>query len=212
MKLIIGNRNYSSWSFRAWLGLTMGGVAFETELRPFDEENDFRDYLAFSPTGKVPVLQDQGRTVWESLAILEYAAETHPEKPFWPEDADARTYARCIAHEMHAGFSGIRNECPMNMRRAPGDLVVSEAVRKDVARIETILDNCLQTYGGPFLFGPFSIADAMYAPVVNRLEIYRLSTHPAVERYTQAMKALPAWQDWVEKGCAEPWVVAMDEV
>ncbi len=212
MKLIIGNKNYSSWSFRAWLGLAVFGVDFETDLRPFDVDNNYRDYFEFSPTGKVPVLQHNGQTVWESLAILEYAAERFPEQAWWPSATVERTLARCVAHEMHAGFFALRSACPMNMRREPAKLAVDERVTRDVARVETIWRDCLDASGGPFLFGAFTIADAMYAPVVNRLQIYRLSDDPAVMAYGKAMNELTQWQRWATDAADEPWVVAIDEV
>lgn len=211
MKLIIGNKNYSSWSFRVWLTLRMKNVAFEEELRPFDIENGFRDYLAFSPTGKVPVLQDQGQTVWESLAILEHVAEQHAG--LWPLSATERSRARCISHEIHSGFSALRNACPMNMRRPPGAIEADERVRRDVKRIEKIWAECLQASGGPFLFGrSFTIADGMHAPAVNRMQIYQLSQSPAVLSYTETMTGLEPWQEWSDAAREEPWVVDEDEV
>jgi len=212
VKLLIGNKNYSSWSLRVWIALKVKEFDFVTDLRPFASASDFQDFFEFSPTGKVPVLQHKGRTIWESLAILEYLAEQFPAAMLWPVDVDQRTEARCISHEMHAGFSALRTCCPMNMRRPPSAIVVSSVVEKDVSRIETIWQGCLEAYGGPFLFGEFSIADAMYAPVVNRLQIYQLSDTEAVQRYTAAMTELPAWRDWVADSRAETWVVDMDEV
>lgn len=212
LHLIIANQNYSSWSFRPWLLMSVKGIPFECELRPFDEANQMRDFFEFSPTGKVPVLQHQQRTVWESMAIMEYLAELYPDRGLWPKDSAQRAYARSIANEMHAGFPGLRGHCPMNMRREPGRLAnLPEQVDKDVARIESIWEDCLRQSGGPYLFDEFCIADAMYAPVVNRLHVYQLSEHPAVSQYSSAMTALPAWQQWEAAGRAEPWIVAMDE-
>lgn len=211
LKLIIANQNYSSWSLRPWILLKAKGIAFECELQRFDEATNQRHFFEFSPTGKVPVLQHDGRTVWESLAIMEYLAELYPDRELWPTDFGQRAHARSIASEMHAGFPGLRTHCPMNMRRQPGKLELPEQVRTDVARIEQIWDECLDRSGGPFLFGTFGIADAMFAPVVNRLAIYLLSEHPAVTRYSKAMTALPAWQEWEAAGRAEPWIVEMDE-
>ena len=211
MKLFIGNKNYSSWSFRPWLGMKVQNTVFDEVLVPFEDEIGNPKFREFSPTGKVPCLVDGDLTVWESLAILEYAADRFPEKPYWPTDMGARATARAVAHEMHGGFSALRNECPMNMRREHREIEVSDQVRKDVSRIETLWDQCLQKSGGPFLFGEFCNADAMYAPVVNRLEIYCLSSADCVDRYSGAMKALPAWQEWDVAGRAEPWVVESDE-
>jgi len=161
--------------------------------------------------GKVPVLVDGDLVVWESLAILEYLAERFPEARLWPEDIAARARARSMAHEMHGGFGALRSECPMNMAREVRPIAVSDGVRRDVARIEQLWSEALAASNGPFLFGDFTNADAMFAPVVNRLEIYALSTHEAVSRYSAAMKALPAWTEWEAAGRAEPWIVEADE-
>ncbi|MCB1421479.1 MAG: glutathione S-transferase family protein [Nitratireductor sp.] len=211
MRLYIGNKNYSSWSFRPWIAMKVKEIEFEEVLVPFDDEGGNPKFREFSPSGKVPTLVDGDLTIWESLAILEYLAERFPEKTFWPRETAARAMARAVANEMHGGFGGLRSECPMNMRREIRAIEVSDSVRRDVARIEKLWSDCLETSGGPFLFGEFSNADAMFAPVVNRLEKYALSEHPAVAAYTKAMKALPAWIEWEEAGIAEPWIVPADE-
>ncbi len=211
MKLFIGNKNYSSWSFRSWIAMKAKGIEFEEILIPFDDAGGNPKFKEFSPTGKVPTLVDVDLTIWESLAILEYLHDRFPEKGFWPKDQKARALARSVANEMHGGFFGIRNECPMNLRREVRAIEVSDAVRKDVSRIETIWSDCLKTFGGPFLFGEFSNADAMFAPVVNRLEKYALSSHPAVLAYTAAMKSHPAWKEWEAAALKETWVVPADE-
>lgn len=210
MKLIIGNKKYSSWSMRPWLAMRVAGLAFEEELIPFDDEAGNPAIKAVSPTGRVPVLVEGDLVIAESLAIMERAAELAPG--LWPEAADARARARAAAAEMHAGFGALRSECPMNFGRAPAPLAVSDGVRADVARIEELWDESLEASGGPFLFGEFGNADAMFAPVVNRLEIYELSDHPAVRALTAAMKGLPAWQEWEAAARAEPWIVPADEV
>ncbi len=212
LHLIIANKNYSSWSFRPWLAMAASGIAFNETVAPFDEANHNRHFLEFSPSKKVPVLQHGDLTLWESLAIMEYVADLHPGKGLWPAHIQERGKARAVSHEMHGGFGALRAECPMNMRRKIGEIAVSDAVRADVARIETIWVECLEASGGPFLFGSFSNADAMYAPVVNRFEVYALSSAPHVEAYSRAMKALPAWQEWDEAARAEPWVVEEEEV
>jgi glutathione S-transferase len=211
MRLYIGNKNYSSWSFRPWIAMKAKGVAFEEVLIPFDDEGGNPKFKEFSPTGKVPVLVDGDLTVWESLAILEYLHDRFPRWGFWPSDDAARAHARSIANEMHGGFSALRNACPMNMRRPVRAIEVSEAVRRDVTRIEQIWEHCLASHGGPFLYGEFCNADAMYAPVVNRLEKYALSDHPAVVAYTRAMKGHAAWQEWEAAALEEPWIVPADE-
>ena len=209
VKLIIGNKKYSSWSFRPWLAMKVAGIAFEEELIRFDFPAGNPAIKAATPTGKVPCLVDGDAVIPESLAILEYTAEIAPT--LWPTNPAARAHARAIASEMHGGFGHLRNECPMNMAREVKALEVSEGARQDIARVEQIWAECLEAYGGPFLFGDFTNADAMFAPVVNRLEIYALSGHPAVKAYTNAMKALPAWQEWEKAGRAEPWIVEEDE-
>ena len=211
MKLIIGNKKYSSWSFRPWLAMRVNRINFEEELIPFDFAAGNPAIKAASPAGKVPVMVDGDLVIWESLAILEYLAERFPEAGLWPDDIAARARARAMASEMHGGFGALRSECPMNMARAVGAIGVSGAVHRDVARIETLWAEALAASGGPFLFGDFTNADAMFAPVVNRLDIYALSTHEAVARYTAAMKALPAWAEWETAGRAEPWIVEEDE-
>ena len=211
MRLYIGNKNYSSWSFRPWIAMKAKGIDFEEILVPFDDAGGNPKFREFSPTGKVPTLVDDNLTIWESLAILEYLDDKFPEKGFWPKDQKARALARAISNEMHGGFGGLRNECPMNMRRAVRAINVSDAVRKDVARIEILWDNCLKSSGGPFLFGEFSNADAMFAPVVNRLEKYALSDHPSVKAYTKAMKSHAAWQAWEAEALKETWIVPADE-
>lgn len=211
MKLIIGNKKYSSWSFRPWIAMRVKGIAFAEELIPFDDDAGNPAIKAATPAGKVPVLVDGDLAVWESLAILEYLAERFPEARLWPEDIAARAQARSMAHEMHGGFMALRSECPMNMAREKRPIAVSDGVRRDVARIEQLWSEALSASDGPFLFGDFSNADAMFAPVVNRLEIYALTTHEAVARYSAAMKALPAWAEWQAAGRAEPWIVEADE-
>ena len=212
MKLHIGNKNYSSWSMRPWIAMRHGEIAFEEILTPFDDHGGNPAFREFSPTGKVPALVDGDLTIWESLAILEYVAEKHPDAGLWPEDRVERARARAAACEMHAGFTALRSACPMNIRRQIAPLSVDDAVRRDVSRIETLFAECLDRSGGPFLFGGFTNADAMYAPVVNRLEVYALSESPAVRAYTAAIKALPAWREWEDAARAETWTVLHEEV
>ena len=211
MELYIGNQKYSSWSFRPWIAMKVKGVEFTTLLRRFDDHPERIDFTTFSPTGQVPLLDDDGTKVWESLAILEYLADRYPDRGFWPEATGQRAHARAISAEMLAGFTALRSECPMNMARKTGAIDVSAGVMSNVARIEQIWRECLEVSGGPFLFGEFCNADAMYAPVVNRLEIYELSRDEAVASYSAAMKALPAWQEWEAAGKAEPWIYPEDE-
>lgn len=211
LHLYIANKNYSSWSLRPWLLMKVKGIEFKETLSPFDEPNHNQHFLEFSPSKKVPVLHVNSQIIWESLAICECLADLYPEAGLWPADSMDRAKARSLSTEMVSGFSHLRAECPMNMRREHYAISVSDGVRKDVQRIEAIWSECLQSYGGPFLFGEFSIVDAMFAPVVNRLQIYCLSEAPAVLKYREAMHALPAWQEWEAAGRAEPWIVEEDE-
>lgn len=212
MRLYIGNKNYSSWSMRPWIAMRAKGIDFEEELIPFNDDAGNPKFREFSPTGKVPVLVDGELRVWESLAILEYLHDKFPDAGFWPQDIATRAAARAFASEMHAGFNALRSTCHMNIRRPVRAIEVGEGVRRDVARIEELWRDCLDVWGGPFLFGEFCNADAMYAPVVNRLETYALSDHPAVAAYTKAMKALPAWIEWEAASRAEPWTLPAEEI
>lgn len=209
--LYIGNKNYSSWSLRPWIAMEAAGVPFTDEVIPFDFPAGNPKFKAISPTGRVPVLHHGDVRVWESLAIIEYVAELFPDKGIWPKDAGARAEARAISMEMLSGFRALRNACPMNIRREPRAIALPDGVTDDVARIETIWKEALTRSGGPFLFGAFSAADAMYAPVVNRFETYRLTQDEAVLAYIARMKAHPAWRKWQTAALAEPWIVPEDE-
>ncbi|MCX2723018.1 glutathione S-transferase family protein [Roseibium salinum] len=211
-ELYIGNKNYSSWSFRPWIALKHKDIPFTEHLVPFDFENGNPEFAAFSPSMKVPVLTDGDLTVWDSLAILEYAAEVYPDKNLWPRDRAARARARCISAEMHSGFSALRGACPMNMRRPIEKLAVGDAVRADVARIVRIWTECLEASGGPFLFGDFTIADAMFAPVVSRFATYHLSEDRIVRRYSDTLTSTPAWRVWEAEALKETWIVEVDEI
>lgn len=210
--LYVGNKNYSSWSFRPWIALEAAGVPFTDKVIPFDFAAGNPQFRDLSPTGKVPVLHHGAVRVWESLAIIEYVAELFPERGLWPRDAAARAEARAISMEMLSGFRAIRNACPMNIRRKPGKIDLPDGVRDDVARIETIWKDALARSGGPFLFGAFSAGDAMYAPVVSRFEAYCLTQDETVLAYMARMKAHPAWRKWQAAAEAEPWIVPEDEV
>ena len=218
LKLIVGNKNYSSWSMRPWIGLRAAGIPFEDEVIPLyvDAETKAR-ITAYSPAGKVPILIDgQGADavrVWESLAILEYASERFREVHLWPSDTKARAHARAISTEMHSGFAALRNECGMNMWRPPAKKELSADARANIARIQEIWTEARAKYGaeGPFLFGKFTAADAMYAPVVSRFETYAIDVSAPVRAYMEAMIALPAWQEWRRAALKEHWVIAAYE-
>jgi glutathione S-transferase len=214
LTLAIGNKNYSSWSFRPWIALRMAGIPFEEVEIPLYEPGSKERILAFSPAGKVPVLIDGDVRVWESLAIIDYLAERFPQTQLWPKDPAARAHARAIAAEMHAGFVPLRRHCPMNMWRPVKARELPPEVAADVQRIETIFTECRERFGqgGMFLFGAFGAADAMYAPVVSRLHTYGIAVGPVAQAYKQAMMALPAWTEWRAAALKETWVMANAEV
>jgi glutathione S-transferase len=214
LKLIIGNKNYSSWSMRPWIAMKVAGVPFEETVISLDA-TDFKTRVgAVSGTGKVPVLIDNDVRVWESLAILEYLAEKFPNVALWPTDAAARAYARTIANEMHAGFLALRRLLPMNMWRPVIKRELTPDAATNVQRIENIWNDGRTRFGkgGPFLFGRFGAADAMYAPVVSRLHTYAVEVGASTRAYMDAVMALPAWREWHDAGIKEPWVLADDEV
>lgn len=212
LKLYIGNKNYSSWSFRPWIAMTAAGIPFEEELLQFDFPSGNPSIKAVSESGKVPLLQNGNLKIWESLAIIEYVAELFPSHPVWPAGIEKRALARSISAEMASSFSGLRNNCPMNFRQTPIELKVDDATRADIARIDYIWTSQLETHGGPFLFGEFSAADAMYAPVVNRFSIYGLTPSRTAETYMENMKAHSAWKAWEVEALKETWVVPEDEI
>ncbi len=211
LTLYVGNKNYSSWSLRPWIALEACGIPFEDVVIPFDFENGNPKFRDISPTGRVPVLHHGDVRVWESLAIIEYAAELFPKAGLWPEDPAERAVARSYSMEMLSGFQALRNACPMNMRREKRGIEVSKAVADNVERIETIWREAVARSGGPFLFGRFTAADAMFAPVVNRFEVYDLTRNPGSLEYMDAVKTHPAFQKWQEAALAETWVVPEDE-
>jgi glutathione S-transferase len=218
MKLIIANKVHSSWSLRPWLLLSAFNIPFEEILIPFGPTFDDPDWKAkvkvHNPAGKVPALVDGETQVWESLSIMEYIADKHPELAIWPRDRSARAFARNISSEMHAGFSALRNACPMNlgMRHAPKDR--GAKVAADVTRICAIWNEARLRWGsgGSFLFGAFTAADAMFAPVATRLRSYSISVDPVSDAYCDAIYAHPAFVDWRKAAMAEPWIVPEDEV
>lgn len=215
LKLIIGNRNYSSWSLRAWLALRVAGIAFEEQRIPLYLPGSKEKILAVSPAGKVPCLIDGDLHVWDSLAICEYAAETHPE--LWPADPKARAHARSVSAEMHSGFQALRTHMSMNIRRRlPGRGRTPEALA-EAARVIALWSDCLARTAagsqscGPFLFGRFSIADAMYAPVVLRFRTYEVELPDACRAYADAVLALPAMREWIAAAEAETEAIAQFE-
>jgi len=218
MKLLIGNKCYSSWSLRAWLLLRAKGIAFEERLVPLDEPGFKEAVFAAVPGsgGTLPALVDGDVAVWESTAIADYLHETYPEAGIWPRDKAARAHARSVSAEMHAGFQGLRGGCPMNLGKRFAVRDRGAHVARDVARVTAIWCEARERFGargeGPFLYGAFSAADAMFAPVVTRLDTYAIAVDPVSSAYMQAVLALPAYREWLAGALAEPWIVAQDEV
>jgi glutathione S-transferase len=212
--LVIANKLYSSWSLRPWILLAQLGIAFEEVVIPLDTPEFHRELARYTPAGKVPVLVDDGLSVWETVAIMEYAAERWPGAGIWPADREARAVARAISAEMHAGFQGIRSACPMNLGKRFGPRDRGPAVAKDVARLSSLVQDARSRFGagGPFLFGRFTAADAMYAPMMTRLDTYAIPVEPLVQAYIDAVLGTPAFQAWRAAALAEPWVVDADEV
>ncbi|WP_421694955.1 glutathione S-transferase family protein [Aestuariivirga sp.] len=212
--LVIGNKNYSSWSLRPWMALSMAGIPFRETVIPLDTPETAALIAEHSGAGRVPVLHHGRQVVWESLAIMEYLAELFPEKHLWPKTSSARAVARAVSNEMHAGFSALRNACPMNIRRPPRPVPMSEAVNRDVARIEQLWRHCRSKFGkgGKFLFGRFSIADAMYTPVVSRFETFMVPVAEDTRAYMDAVLNTPAFTSWREAALKESWIVPSDEV
>jgi glutathione S-transferase len=214
MKLVIGNKCYSSWSLRPWAVLTHFDIAFEEILLPLWTPEFATKINTLSPSGKVPVLIDQDITIWDSLAIIEYLAEQYPSLPLWPADKQARALARCISAEMHSGFAALRTNCPMNLGVKYAPRPRGEGIDKDIARIETLWRTTREKFGaeGPFLFGGFTAADAMFLPVATRIETYSLNVADDSRAYVDALLQLRAFQAWREAGIREVWHSPNDEV
>ena len=211
LQLVIGNKNYSSWSMRPWVLMRHVGVAFEEIKLRFDFTTDssfYRELGRYTPVAKVPVLLIDGFAVWDTLAIVETLAERMPEQPLWPRDALQRARSRSLCAEMHAGFSALRSQCPMNIEASlpeVGARVLAEdaAVGRDLARIDAMWSEALAASGGPFLFGAFGIADAYYAPVVARARTYGLPLSTAASAYAECVWAAPGVSHWVADALAE---------
>lgn len=214
LRLIIGNKNYSSWSLRPWLAMTALGIPFEEVLVPLDAPDFKARMWERSPAGKVPVLIDGAAVVWESSAILEHLAERFPDKGIWPAEPVARAHARSLATEMHNGFSALRRVAPMNLWRPVEPRAFAEDALKDVRRIVRRWGEARRRFGagGDFLFGAFSGADAMYAPVATRLRTYAIEVDEVASAYVDAIHAHPAFAAWKEAALKETGTLAEDEV
>lgn len=220
LKLYIGNKNYSSWSMRPWVLLRQAGIAFE-EVRvrfdSFEANSEFKRAIgAVNPTGKVPVLVHGDLVVWDTLAIAEYVAETHPDKKLWPTAPKARARARSICAEMHSGFTALRSNCPMNIEAHLPDTGAllwrdKAGVRADVQRLVDMWTALLDEHGGPLLFGEFTVADAYFAPVCMRLHTYGLPVPTHIAAYVDRVRALPGVKAWIDEALAEKDFLAFEE-
>lgn len=208
--LVIGNRSSSSWSLRGWLALKRTGAAFDEERVWFRRPDTKAQILKHSPSGLVPVLKhkrDEGELlIWETLAIIEYLAELFPAAGLWPEDIAARAFARTVSTEMHAGFSPLRNHMPMDLQNQKPGEGLGEGVAENIERISEIWADCRERFGGQgdFLFGPFSGADIMFAPVVTRFRTYGVELNPVCRAYADAILETPEMKEWTEGALAEP--------
>jgi glutathione S-transferase len=212
--LYIGNKNYSSWSLRGWLMVKESGLAFDEVLIPLDEPNTRTELLRLSPSGRVPALRHGELTVWDSLAIGEYLAELCPQQQLWPADPARRAVARSIAAEMHSGFAALRDHLPMNIRSVFPNRGVTPEVQADINRITSLWREQRRKVSedaGPYLFGHFTIADAMFAPVVSRFRTYRIELDELCQSYADAVWAMPAYREWQEAAGHEPMIVESAE-
>ena len=221
LRLVIANKAYSSWSQRPWILMRHFAIPFEETVIAMNRPETRAEMLAYAPTGKCPALVDGDVIIWESLAILEYLAESFPDLPLWPREKPARALARTLSSEMHAGFTALRGHCPTQYRRPVRKIPLTPEVEADVARIEAAWADARARFGqdarfgqesknhsGPFLFGAFCAADAMFAPVVNRLHTYDIPVSAPTRAYIEAMRDLPAWKAWEAGAEEEPWTIA----
>ncbi|MDR3438558.1 glutathione S-transferase family protein [Telmatospirillum sp.] len=197
--LVVGSKRWSSWSLRPWLALKQSGLAFDEVLIELRQPDSKANILAHSPSGWVPVLKNGTLTVWDSLAICEYVAELACAVPLWPENKGARAIARSVSAEMHSGFPALRNHLSMDLTQRIALSSIPDDAKVDIARIQALWNDCRSRFGagGPFLFGRWSIADAMYAPVVTRFDTYSVPLDPVSAAYSAAVLAMPAMQEWI---------------
>ncbi|MEE8515196.1 MAG: glutathione S-transferase family protein [Alphaproteobacteria bacterium] len=209
--LVIGNRNYSSWSLRAWLALAATGVDYDEIVIPLRQANTTENILRHSPSGKVPALRHGETVIWDSLAIAEYLAEHVPDAGLWPSGIEARAVARAVSAEMHAGFVALRRNMPMNIRAGAAKTApeLDDDVRSDVNRIEAIWRDCRQRFGGDgeLLFGGFTIADAMYAPMASRFRTFGIALEDTGQAYLEAVLGHPLMVEWTNAARNETWII-----
>lgn len=211
-KLIIGNKNYSSWSLRAWLLLREADIEFEEHRIALDQDDTARNIAAYTSSGCVPVLILDELTVWDSLAICETVAERWPDKGLWPSDAAARAHARSVSAELHSGFTELRGRMPMNCRAMGRKVAISDALGADIDRVLAIWSDCHKRYDGDWLFGTFSIADAMYAPVVLRFRTYGINLPESAYVFAKRVLESPAMQEWLAAAETEIEVIDREEI
>jgi glutathione S-transferase len=207
--LLIGNKKYSSWSLRPWIVMKQAGLKFDEQFVALQQPNTKANILKHSPSGKVPFLRHGKIEVWESLAICEYLNEAFPKAGLWPRDKAARAQARAVSNEMHGGFADLRRYLPMDVSRRIDEPSRAQAVKGEIDRIAALWTQCRRKYGkgGAFLFGKFSIADGMFAPVVTRFSTYGVKLPPVAAAYVKTMMALPAMKEWIAAAKEEPWVI-----
>lgn len=214
LRLVIANKLYSSWSLRPWLVMRAFDVPFEETVIPLKQPETKDAISKVSPSGKVPVLIDGDLAIWESMAIIEYLAENFPDKRIWPQDPKSRAHARAISNEMHGGFLALRQACPMNLGKRFKSPEMGEDLKANVARIEDIWRDARARFGartrdgGPYLFGQFTATDAMFAPVVTRLDTYQIPVCSDSRSYMDAILSHPAFLEWKQAALAEPWTIA----
>jgi glutathione S-transferase len=213
VKLVIGNKNYSSWSLRAWFLMKEAGFEFEEHRIPLNTDSTNAEIAKFSPAGRVPVLLLDDQVIWDTFAIAETLNERWPDKKIWPEDPVARAHARSVSAEMHSGFAALREAMPMNCRAMGRKVTLSDEVAADIDRIFAIWTDCRQRYksGGEWLFGKFSVADAMFAPVVLRFRTYGINLSESASVYPKRLLESPAIQDWLLESESEIEVISQDE-
>ena len=214
LKLIIGNRNYSSWSLRAWLAMRQAGLEFREEMVPLDLPDTRQRLLEHSDAGRVPVLYHGDLKVWDTLAIIEYLAETFPDRHWWPENTTDRAMARSVSAEMHSGFAALRGEIPMNIRATNRKVDLSPAAKADIERVLALWQSCLDRNiaGGPFLFGEFCAADAMFAPLVSRFHTYGIDLNDRLQSWSDAVWTSEGMVWWRDASDQESWTIPGEEV